>query len=185
MTDNHTQSSPRKDTWDIVKIVAGSVVVPLIVGVFAFTVNDSIRERDVRVRMVELAIDVLKAPATNTPADAALRSWAARLLNTYSGVQYVGHQPAGATVAVNSKTSAATFAGYAHVTVRSDPPGALVWFTPGDYPEVSIPSPAPTPTEMNLLAGPYTVTWKKGTLEKKSGVFVFYNRENVVTAKFK
>jgi hypothetical protein len=153
MLDGDEAPAPRKDIWDIAKIVAGSIFVPLAAAWLAVSVNNSIRERDVRVRMVELAIDILKAPALTTRSDAALRSWATRLVNTYSGVPLVEERPAGVVAATNTHISAATFAGYAHVNVRSNPPGAEVLFTPSDYPEVSIPAPGVTPTENQPAGG--------------------------------
>src|ERR1051325_3928079 len=187
MNGSETANRQKKDIWDIIKVVAGSVAVPLVVGVFAFKVNESIREREVRVRMVELAVDVLKTPssAVPSPTEVELREWASRTVNLYSGAPLTVQRPSGAAVPLSSKATTASFAGYAHITIKTQPAGAQVWLTPGDYPEVSIPAPRVTPVEMNLLASSYTVHFKLGTIEKKVGIFVAYNTENMVSERLK
>lgn len=182
MANSEADSHRPKDFWDVLSSL-GTPIVALVVGVGAFSVNQSLKDRDVRVRMVELAIEILKSDRTETTANPQLREWAADLVNRYSGVPLRTEPSADAAVALTTKATAASFAGYAHVSITSEPPGALVWFTPNEYPEVSIPAPTPTPTEMNLLAGAYHLTFRLGDMEQKSSVLVAYNRENEITRK--
>lgn len=85
------ESEPKKkDLWDIVKVlgvVASTVAVPVVIAVAAHIVNTSFKERDVRLRTVELAIGILKEdPKNSSDETKALRRWAMDVIDAYSGV---------------------------------------------------------------------------------------------------
>ena len=179
------QEAQHRDFWDILKIIGGSIIVPLVVGTGAYSVNNALKERDVRVRMVELALDVLKRPAQPSDANDPMRQWATNLINQYSGVALAMPKAPDAFTALSTKASAAAIAGYAHVELVSDPPGALVWLSPYDFSEVRIPAPTPTPSEMNIIAASYIVTFKLETDERKVDGYVHYNTNNRISVSFK
>jgi hypothetical protein len=83
-------TAPVKDFWDILKIlgvVISTVAIPIIIGFVGHWVNASLKERDVRLRTVELAIGILKEdPKAMNRETTALRQWAMDVIDTYSGV---------------------------------------------------------------------------------------------------
>ena len=60
MSENNDTSS--KDIWDIIKILSislGTLAVPLVIAFVGHNVNIAIKDREVRLRTVELAIDII------------------------------------------------------------------------------------------------------------------------------
>ena len=81
--------SAKKDFWDIVRIVAGAagvVAIPVVLGIVGFEVNLSLKERDVRLRTVELAVGILQENPQASPETPVLREWAMDVIDNYSGV---------------------------------------------------------------------------------------------------
>jgi hypothetical protein len=78
-----------KDAWDKAEIMAktlGAVLLPLITLWIAYMLNASIQDRASRVRMVELAVEILKSdPNTSTNAN-YMRGWALEVLQKNSEV---------------------------------------------------------------------------------------------------
>jgi len=78
-----------KDKWDKAEIVAkilGAVLLPVITICIAYMLNASIQERSARVRMVELAVEILKSdPRAATNAN-YMRGWAVDVLQKNSEV---------------------------------------------------------------------------------------------------
>jgi len=78
-----------KDYWDklkILSIIIGSVAVPLILGIVGHWFTVSLKERDVKVEMVKLSVEVLKADPKKYQNPRALRNWAMDVIDKYSGV---------------------------------------------------------------------------------------------------
>ena len=78
-----------KDSWDKAEILAkilGAVLLPVVTICIAYMLNASIQDRSARVRMVELAVEILKSdpkPETNT---SYMRGWAIEVLQKNSEV---------------------------------------------------------------------------------------------------
>lgn len=78
-----------KDGWDKAEIlskVLGGVLLPVITICIAYVLNASIQDRSARVRMVELAVEILKSdPKAATNAN-YMRGWAVEVLQRNSEV---------------------------------------------------------------------------------------------------
>jgi len=80
-----------KDSWDKAEIVAkilGAVLLPVVTICIAYLLNASIQERSARVRMVELAVEILKSdPKAEAMAkENYMRGWAVEVLQRNSEV---------------------------------------------------------------------------------------------------
>jgi hypothetical protein len=79
----------KKDGWDKAEILAkilGAVLLPVITICIAYMLNASIQERSARVRMIELAVEILKSdPQANVKAN-YMRGWALEVLQKNSEV---------------------------------------------------------------------------------------------------
>jgi len=84
----HRDEKP-KDKWDKAEILAKilrAVLLPVITICVAYMLNASIQDRSARVRMVELAVEILKAdPKPDTNAS-YMRGWAIEVLQRNSEV---------------------------------------------------------------------------------------------------
>jgi hypothetical protein len=84
----HRDEKP-KDPWDKAEILAkilGAVLLPVITICVAYMLNASIQDRSARVRMVELAVEILKSdPKAPTSAN-YMRGWAVEVLQKNSEV---------------------------------------------------------------------------------------------------
>ena len=78
-----------KDQWDKAEILAkilGAVLLPVITICIAYMLNASIQERSSRVRMIELAVEILKSdPKASTNVN-YMRGWALEVLQKNSEV---------------------------------------------------------------------------------------------------
>jgi hypothetical protein len=78
-----------KDSWDKAEILAkilGAVLLPVITICIAYLLNASIQDRSARVRMIELAVEILKSdPKAATNAN-YMRGWAVEVLQKNSEV---------------------------------------------------------------------------------------------------
>jgi hypothetical protein len=78
-----------KDSWDKAEILAkilGAVLLPVVTICIAYMLNASIQDRSARVRMVELAVEILKSdPKASTNAN-YMRGWAVEVLQRNSEV---------------------------------------------------------------------------------------------------
>lgn len=85
-----TDRAGQKDFWDILKIVAvavSAVAIPVILAVVGNSLNVSLKDKDVRLRTVELAIGILREDPKNANRETkALRLWAMDVIDNYSGV---------------------------------------------------------------------------------------------------
>lgn len=78
-----------KDSWDKAEILAkilGAVLLPVITICIAYMLNASIQDRSSRVRMVELAVEILKSDPKAASNDIYMRGWALEVLQKNSEV---------------------------------------------------------------------------------------------------
>ena len=73
----------KKDGWDKFQICINFSAIVVIAGVGLF-VNSSLKSREVNVKYVEMAVDILRAKPDESQKN--LRGWAINLINTYSKV---------------------------------------------------------------------------------------------------
>ncbi len=79
----------KKDGWDKLRIIAtvfgaiGAVAISIVVAVVGSEVNTSLKERDIDVQMIELAVSILQQEPS--PDTEALRDWAVRMVDKHSG----------------------------------------------------------------------------------------------------
>ena len=80
-----------KDFWDVLRIISislGAVAVPIVIAIFGHTVNISIKERDIRLRMVELSFEILKEdPSKKSTQTDVIREWAMDVVDAYSEIK--------------------------------------------------------------------------------------------------
>jgi hypothetical protein len=79
----------RMDNLTKAKILSGifaKLVIPFLLGFFAYEYTSAIKEKDRQLRFVELAIEILSQKSD--PADSPLRKWAVMTLNAYSIIPF-------------------------------------------------------------------------------------------------
>ncbi len=84
----NTEGKP-KDTWDKAEIIAkmlGAVLLPVITICIAYMLNASIQDRAARVRLVELAVEILKSDPNTSTNSNYMRGWALEVLQRNSEV---------------------------------------------------------------------------------------------------
>ena len=78
-----------KDQWDKAEILAkilGAVLLPVITICIAYMLNASIQDRSARVRMIELAVEILKSDPKAEAKATYMRGWAVEVLQKNSEV---------------------------------------------------------------------------------------------------
>lgn len=70
----------------ILSSIFAKLVIPLLLGFFAYQYTRAIKEKDRQLRFVELAIEILSQKGD--PADSSLRKWAVKTLNAYSIIPF-------------------------------------------------------------------------------------------------
>ena len=84
------QSSSEKDTWDKFEILGKifiGLLVPIVIAITAYLLNNQISERARATQMVQIAIGVLQTPPNDggySNADIELRRWAVNILENPS-----------------------------------------------------------------------------------------------------
>ena len=76
----------RKDWWDKFDVVGktfGLLLIPVILAIAGNVVNQSIKSKEVNLRLVEMAVDILKTQPNAT--NYALREWAVTVVDGDSG----------------------------------------------------------------------------------------------------
>lgn len=84
MADDESSDSKR-DVWDILKIVSTVLAVtaiPVVIAVLGNALNQTLRQEESRIAMIELAVGVLEADPKST--DPSLREWAADIIGIES-----------------------------------------------------------------------------------------------------
>ncbi len=79
---------PRKDGWDKLQILGVSLMAPILLALVGSCFNDSIKQRDIEVRFVEMAIGVLKQDPAKHPNTKEIREWAFDVLVQHSPVDF-------------------------------------------------------------------------------------------------
>jgi hypothetical protein len=80
-------SSDPPDSWEKLKVLSvaiSSIAIPIVVAVVGSTFSKDQREKEIGVRYVELAIQLLRA--TPDAESKALRTWAIKVVDHYSEV---------------------------------------------------------------------------------------------------
>jgi hypothetical protein len=73
----------QKDGWDKFKIIA-VLILPIVIGVCGYFINSTLKQREIKVRYVEIAVNILREkPRQETNA---LRDWAVDVLSSYSPI---------------------------------------------------------------------------------------------------
>ncbi len=108
-----------KDGWDKARIGA-FIAIPLVLAYFGHLTNVSLKEKDLGVRMVELAVGILKEdPQEDKTKTPNLRQWAIDIIDEYSKKvkltkdikEELKEQPLPKTVTFGGETSTMTVGG--------------------------------------------------------------------------
>ena len=75
--------SLKKDRWDKVKIFA-EIVAIIAVIIYGHIINSSIKEREINLQLVKVAVDILRTEPNSSTR--ILREWAIEIVDNYSGV---------------------------------------------------------------------------------------------------
>ena len=174
--------SDKKDGWDKLKVIAtafGTIAIPVILGAVGWQVNLSLKERDVRLRTVELAVGILQENPKEAPETPVLREWAMDVIDAYSGVtlpakarQELLQQPLPSLPGFHADFSGARmkFLGMmGMVETLSIPSGAEVWVDGEIWPDL-------TPTSIGLAPGRHKIELRLGGQRKE------YEVESVIGA---
>ena len=62
------------------------VLIPIVLACISNTFADSLKEREIQGRFVELSVEILKEEPT--PQRKGIRNWAIEIINKYSGVPF-------------------------------------------------------------------------------------------------
>ena len=76
----------QKDLWDKFKIIAALIaaLTPIVIGACGYFINLTLKERETKVRYVEIAVSILREkPHQETKA---LRDWAVDVVSSYSPI---------------------------------------------------------------------------------------------------
>ena len=81
------ENSREKDSWDKLKI-GGFVAIPIVIAIIGLFANSSLKSKDIEVRMIELAVGILKEDpkAEDSSETPLMREWAIKVINEYSTV---------------------------------------------------------------------------------------------------
>jgi len=80
---------PNKDLWDKIQVVAvamSAVALPLVIAAIGNSYSASTKEKEIRLKTVEIAINVLSQDPRTNMALPQLREWAINVVDKYSGV---------------------------------------------------------------------------------------------------
>lgn len=72
-----------KDRWDKLQIL-GAVAMPMVALLLGHWLSQSLKQGETKARLVEVAVDVLKANPEITDAVPGLRDWVVKVINQYS-----------------------------------------------------------------------------------------------------
>ena len=78
-----------KDSWDKLKIIINGlavVAIPVVLFLGGQAVETTLKEKDVRLKTVEMAVGILQQDPKENPESEALREWAIKVVDEYSGV---------------------------------------------------------------------------------------------------
>ena len=72
-------------SWERAKVISGilaTILIPLLIGVTGHLVSTALKERDIQLRYVELALGILREKPD--PSTTELRSWAINIVNRFA-----------------------------------------------------------------------------------------------------
>lgn len=72
-----------KDGWDKLQVL-GAVALPIVALFLGHWFSQSLKQGETKVRLVEVAVDVLKTDPKTTEEVPGLRDWAVKVINKYS-----------------------------------------------------------------------------------------------------
>ena len=78
-----------RDAATAIAAVIAAIAVPIVIAVLGNKINLSLKDRDVKIKTVELAISILKDDPQKNPESPVLREWAMTVIDTYSGVPHL------------------------------------------------------------------------------------------------
>jgi hypothetical protein len=82
------RSHTTRDVWDKLQVTAVStaaVAVPVVLALIGYEFNSAMKDKDVRVKTVEIAISVLNQDPKKVDSP-HLRNWAINVVDRYSGI---------------------------------------------------------------------------------------------------
>ena len=83
VSGDHTKST--KDFWDKIRTIAIAAI-PVVIAVVGNSFAASMKEKEIRLKTVEIAITVLSQDPKVHPSLPQLREWAVTVVNDYSGI---------------------------------------------------------------------------------------------------
>ncbi len=78
-----------KDLWDKIQaaaIAVSAAAIPLVIAIVGNSYNASTKEKEIRLKTVEIAINVLSQDPKVNPSLPQLREWAITVVDNYSGI---------------------------------------------------------------------------------------------------
>ncbi len=79
---------PPIDRWEKIKILSGlfaAIAVPIVIAIVGQAIAVILKRNDVEIKVMELAIQILRDDPKNTPETPTLREWAMSVIDDYSG----------------------------------------------------------------------------------------------------
>ena len=77
----------KKDCWDksrIIFSIISSIVIPIVLGFYGYTINSTLKDREIKIQYVKIAVKILSNEPTEETS--ALRNWAIDVFSEYSEV---------------------------------------------------------------------------------------------------
>jgi hypothetical protein len=87
VSGDHAQST--KDLWDKIQVAAialSAAATPLVIAVVGNSFNASMKEKELRLKTVEIAVNVLSQDPKVDASLPQLRDWAITVIDSYSGI---------------------------------------------------------------------------------------------------
>ena len=73
----------KKDFWDKIKIIF-TILTPITILISGYLINLTLQENEIKVKYIEIAIDILKTEPTKENTE--LRLWAIKIIKEYSQI---------------------------------------------------------------------------------------------------
>ena len=175
-----------KDKWDKFKIIGSTILIPVVIVILTNTVNVALKDREIGLRMVELAIEFLKSPPDTTKLSMDIREWSIEVIDKYSDVPFSED----AREALKEKPlpifgELGQSYACAHVTLESEPTGAKVYLVPFRLLSYRIDVPEVTPVEIDVMPWEYEVVFVLSGREIKKKFTARCDYDNIIKVSFK
>lgn len=70
------------EKWEVIGRVVSILLIPIVIAILGNTVNTSLKKSDIDLRLIEMAVDVLKSPPSGEDSrEVELREWAVDVIN--------------------------------------------------------------------------------------------------------